>query len=426
MVLEHFAKMHAIMGASHFELRCGLRPPRNGYERHEVALFRQEITADEFKSRFEAEESRPLDRELVQSFFDDKEDRLFWYSRVLQTVVEITHDQRSPDLWKTKEPWIERYLREMSLGSSLSSKRILEIYDLIEEVRVERQLRQAELGEYRAASAAQLIFTVLSQTQEAWKSCQDVAHRSQTDPRYAYATMASALFFREWDPKLPAPDDLHTLLSEEAALVRVALKQQEKAGAVSPTQAVQIINQVHVQPAPVYVAPHVPVPQAAENADRPRSRTRSNSPPADASAITPKLQNWAVGQDGRATWCLFHRRGDVWNERGRIAIPTGNQAILLGALAQNGGALSKNEARKLLAPAYRGKSDAELGQSITETLARIKKAIREAIAEASNCSVDLVKNPIPNYRPDWRAAIEIGYAVKADDGRLVFRTREQM
>jgi len=60
---------------------------------------------------------------------------------------------------------------------------------------------------------------------EAWRSCKDVAARSESDPRYLYSANAVDLFNELWRSGFPAPQRINERLREEFILARAALKQ---------------------------------------------------------------------------------------------------------------------------------------------------------------------------------------------------------
>ena len=64
---------------------------------------------------------------------------------------------------------------------------------------------------------------------------------------------------------------------------------------------------------------------------------------------------------------------------------------------------------------------------ITPSLSKLRTTITDAVKRVDK-NITAVDNPIPYDATGalWQAAIEIGYAVKNDDGKLVFKLSEEI
>lgn len=140
------------------------------------------------------------------------------------------------------------------------------------------------------------------------------------------------------------------------------------------------------------------------------------------------LKNWAIGCEGDKWWVfqwLIQKK--LWAQRGQCDLPEGRVTDLALELAQRGGALGKDEAVTLFrTDGYKKQSLERVFDSVCKpTRNKLAKCIREEIARVANTSVE--DNPIPWIASEkcWRCEIEIGYAVKEEDG-LVFKTRQQI
>ena len=429
IALQHLAELHARHGEMQFQLRFNLREPRNRVERALVQHWSGEISLDEFLQRTREEKSRPLDLELVRSYYEFLEHLLSLYSRLLQVAIEVEHEQRNPQSWHMKERRADRYAREMLLDVNVPPDHVPRIQELAEEVRLERGLRFAVAKGHTAATAALLTRSLLSHVSDNWKRCRAIAHHSRTDRAYLYATTASSLFYKSTYPTLPTPSELQSLLAEELTALRLTFRKLEHPSA--EPNGVQIVSHVHVQPPQVHVAPEIVVNVPAAGAGRRTAAKASNGCTGrevgrEQPKHGPVLKNWAVGVGGKQDWWLFHQNLGRWEQRRKLKIPSGNPHTLLSALAEGSGSMSQGVAYALLRARYSDPTKAELTNAIKHALSKVKRAIREAIADCARCDLDNVRNPIPNVRPGWRAAIQIGYAVVNDEKKVVFRTRQKL
>lgn len=236
-LLDFLAERHARLGRSAFRLVHGLREPRDRVEELQVQLWRDEISKEEYRAQMAAEAARPVDAEMLRRFFEDMEKTIEHYGAMRRTIVEIAYDQLDPDVWIRRESEVDRHAAAMCGRLDILPEHIDKVLSFLEEARVIRERGHVEAPTTRAATAAMLVFQVVDQVSDFWKSCRRIAERSRTDPRYMYATTASKLFLKPCD-RFPLPNELQALMQEEHALARVVLR--ELAPAPTPDGAPQV------------------------------------------------------------------------------------------------------------------------------------------------------------------------------------------
>ena len=233
---EFLAVNHANWGHDKFLLRLGLREPVCSHEKLEIALFRREISRDEFLEQIRKLVTRPVDSEMIRTYYECLEDKLEHYSKMLMQISENLRPSRNES---HDEITVTEHAEEMSGKQNLFGEEIGTVEHFLEESRVEQGLPLPNLLEFRAGTATKLAFDIMDYAQQGWENCLQVAERSRTDLRYTRATTASELFREVWSPTLPAPSDVSALLRQESGLARLALRRQEAEQVVStpPEQA---------------------------------------------------------------------------------------------------------------------------------------------------------------------------------------------
>ncbi|QDU44512.1 hypothetical protein Mal52_29950 [Symmachiella dynata] len=423
-LIELFAKERARLGAYQFDLVNGLKPPRHVYDQLVLEIRLGTLDKDEFDSRIRDAESLPLSLEMVAAYFDELDAKVSWYSRLLQLAHEPTADGNEHD----RQLRADRFTFEIGRKVSLPGRQIQLVHELVEELRIEQRLGLAQLGIHTAPSASGLVLNVTNLAANSWRAHAEIARRSQTSHKYAYAITASELFVSQTIPDLPRPGDLQALLHQELALSRSKMKNQDSTG----NKRVEIINNVSVEPH-FHVSNGINVElEATAEVDSSPEKTGGKKPQTvneqrPRSTSPPKLKNWAVGIEHGNRWWLFHRKNGGWQQRGLVAIPGGNAAALMEQLAEGGGAMSKAEARQRIRPNYVGEDRDKLSRAITEALKKARQAIRKAIAKSAQCEYQEVSSPIPHDHSGWRAVIEIGFAtLDVDRNTLIFQLKEDM
>ncbi|MDB5325904.1 MAG: hypothetical protein JWM57_1473 [Phycisphaerales bacterium] len=211
-----YASLHAQYGPDKFALRFGLRAPRNNSEELEALFFTGQINEDEYKKRFGAHATRPVDRPMLEKFFSEHEAALEKYSEVLVKIVEITTDQHDPYPADRREREVTTAIGNLRSKYDMFSTELMTVSEFLTLVQSDRH-EPIACGDLTADSAHWLSALAFSQTEKAWESCKSIAHRSATDASYLYSTTATDLFYKTWiEPKkLPRPNDLASLMRSE-------------------------------------------------------------------------------------------------------------------------------------------------------------------------------------------------------------------
>ena len=232
------AQRRAKVGGDSFDLRHGLRPPRNAFERVNVDFLQGRITQDQFREAWKADAGRLIDIEMLNAFCNAYEDRLQSYGRMLQAVVAIATDQREPDAWRRREAEADRHVEEMEAKLPLWGEQVGTVFTFLTELQADRNGEPVQCGDHSAASAHALANLVIDHAAGGWRGCKKIAAQSRTDPRYLYATSASHLFYKVHLPGLPRPNDLMSLMAlERAAALKVLRERQRSAEAAPPAPA---------------------------------------------------------------------------------------------------------------------------------------------------------------------------------------------
>ena len=155
----------------------------------------------------------------------------------------------------------------------------------------------------------------------------------------------------------------------------------------------------------------------------------SQEPEGDGSEKPVNLQRWAIGVEADRWWVFqWFSNHKEWRERGRLDLPRGRVRGLARLLAEHGGTISKDQAVDL----FRTDGKQTWGRkkvydSVCVPARRdLVKAIRGAVSRVSKQKVQGDPIPWDQSAQAWQAAIEIGYSVKDHDGKLNFKTRDQL
>ncbi|HUT58107.1 MAG TPA: hypothetical protein VNA25_09695 [Phycisphaerae bacterium] len=237
---QALAQLRAKVGKDRFDLRYGLRPPRDAIERAEIDLFQGRITQDQFREACKADAERPIDIEMLDTFCNAYEDRLQSYSRMLQTVIAIATDQREPDAWCRREAEVDRHVEEMKAEMPLQKEQVGTVFTFLAELRADRNGEPVQCGGRSAESAHRLADVIMDHAVEGWRSGKKIAEKSRTDPSYLYPTSASHLFYEAYLPGLPRPNDLMSLMVLERARARKAIQEQPGTAKTAPSASASI------------------------------------------------------------------------------------------------------------------------------------------------------------------------------------------
>jgi hypothetical protein len=137
-----------------------------------------------------------------------------------------------------------------------------------------------------------------------------------------------------------------------------------------------------------------------------------------------RFEQCAVGIDGARKWQRFTRHGSEWRHRGPLkGLRKGLREKLLRAFAEYGGGLGRADALKTAAGGPFHPTDAsKLMKKIKPEMSELREILRAAFGVTDKA------DPLPweDKAEAWHARIHIGFATKDDQGRLTFRTMEEL
>jgi hypothetical protein len=138
----------------------------------------------------------------------------------------------------------------------------------------------------------------------------------------------------------------------------------------------------------------------------------------------PQLKNYAIAIEHHGAWHVFKRYKQKWRHQGKATgIKEGRQEELLECFAEGSGLLTDNSAVKSVRRTYSQDDKKRIMKILKPQISRLRGIIRLNL-HIKDRSVD----PLPRDKGNgaWRARIQIGLAVKSDDGSLEFKLPEKL
>lgn len=385
-----YARKHASLGDRMFRLLHELRPPRNCRERWRLQFERQEISEQEFFDLCIEHQRQPVDRELVESYYEELHERLNWLIKFWQAIMARNDDSERGLEATISSAQRDRYLKEVGGPGSLSQVQIDAIVRIVEQVRVERDWGLAVWGPYSEASGQLLLTTVRDVSRNRWQKAKELVREKHSDEFGRPLLTPEFLMKEAWVS--PPFMELAALLRHEAAAVRLWL---------NPTSST--------------------LPQAAGKTSR---KSTASDPPERLPSNPIDFKNWGLGLEDGKRWKLFQRNQNRWDQRATILISPGHQTRLLTEFVRGGGSLLVKSAIELQRTNYPGLPDKKILELIKHTISDLRKTLRDAIAKVAKCSIDSAKNPLPLNGDRWVAQIEIGLAALDDDNQLRLQVQQ--
>lgn len=225
-VRELLAKLHEGLGPSSFRLYYNLRKPTSRQEVWAYQHFHGEITTEELKQRMQAHAERPVDQEIINEAYDQVEAWLQHYSRALLAAAETLKSGCSPNRRERLERLATRSLARTEGQFRLDFEELKTLYAFIDRMRLERGLGLAAVEGESATNAIHLTLLVFRNAVLHWDSCSRIAKNSRTNANYLYAMTAAQLLFGKDGPKLPKPQNLMALLTQERSAATITLADQ--------------------------------------------------------------------------------------------------------------------------------------------------------------------------------------------------------
>lgn len=398
--IDYLAGLHARIGPREFKLVCGVLQPRHPLEAHFIDLWKGAPDSEELTARGDALDRYPVTLTLLTAFQEDLSEATIHYGQMLSWIRNERDRNESAPSDEMSIQTISYFARELTRRYSVTKYQLHAIHTLAEECRAEAGRPIPTHGQLSAPSAMQLA-----------RECHDLAAdhwfrllRPQKSGRLEPHLYGQALrrFRNSILPQLPRATWLQTIVSEEFALLRLFLR---KHGPFPVDEAHEI-----------YGTPNNAVvelePQVAVEAAR--------------TSRQPSLPNWACAYDGMGHWYLFHKSDGQWGKPGRIEFPAGLPSEIMKLFAEHGGRLDRAAAIAWLEQQQPRHSLERRSRSLTENISRARTSIRDAVAAAGKFDSENIPDPLPLLNGSWIAAVEIGFAVTNDAGRLDFKRKEDM
>jgi len=219
--LPRVARSHQRLGTSRFELLFGVRPPANENEERDRGFFVGTVSRDEYRRRLA---TLPVDSEMLNTAFAEAQELTDNYGSMLQALLDPDLRACGP-IDERAERRIDKLAESLAKKSALYKENLRTLSQFLTEMRVVKQLGCAAAGGFNAPTAVQLIRVAAWHVRESWKSCRELAYKSQTQPQYLYAASARHLFDHVSRGGLPRPLDLETLVEQESVAASLYLRE---------------------------------------------------------------------------------------------------------------------------------------------------------------------------------------------------------
>jgi hypothetical protein len=235
-ILDGLKAMREHLGARKFELYYNLRPPTDLAEEWMRDCYQGRITEEEFRDRLKRDAERPIDLRMLTTFHEAYEANAHHYSAILQAAV-VRPSEDNSHLRAQRMHQIDVHMSQLGAKLPLWRENWETVFDFLDDVRLSSNLGLEKLGEFEATSAHWLAELLFMRIAEAWRSCVEIAHRSQHDCRYLYAVDAIDLFRDQWHATFPPPQNLSERLRREFKLARRALVSMAEPSTPTSTEA---------------------------------------------------------------------------------------------------------------------------------------------------------------------------------------------
>src|SRR5208282_532168 len=133
--LDALADLHRLFGAESFELRYNLRLPKGRIEELQRQLLRNEINEADFRARAKADANRPIDLEMLTTFYDGYQNYVETYSRVLQEIARLANPANGLN-WRAQEKTIDKQIDVLRGKLPLWRGNLTTVFDFLDEMRV--------------------------------------------------------------------------------------------------------------------------------------------------------------------------------------------------------------------------------------------------------------------------------------------------
>lgn len=232
---EHdIAVMHQRWGPDTFRLRFGLREPNTVLEEYELKLFRGEVALDEAKENLRGYAQRPVDAQMLKTFFEEVGAQIRRHGIFMQEVSDLLCNPHRQPVTDEDEAELDRLADETRVQSRMDKREMHSVFDFLQEARVAKRMGRVQLGEFITPTAIELVTLVTSYARESWKANRATCRFFGDQAEVRAIDLFGMFAFRS----LPRPRDLITLIDEEFALARIYLRERQAEASSAPATPV--------------------------------------------------------------------------------------------------------------------------------------------------------------------------------------------
>jgi hypothetical protein len=389
-LIRTLAEFHDSVGHDRFRLLYGLRPPRTPLEQA------GHLTEEQYRDVCRVEANRPVDERMLAVLYEELEKRVVAYGRFIGEVAGQCRDIENGVTASWKAGVVESHLAAATVKLNLFGAEITTALSFLAEVRIERGMGLAQVGEVSDASAALLALRRTDAAERLWGMVLGVGE-GRADPLTPAATF-ELIHGRQF----PDAGGVQALLHQEHAAVRLALRGRVPASS-SPTGEVDtlVVNAARCEVrAETLVVPPLPVPPPPAGGQSGSANGTGPTKPTQKSVAVKRWSELGIGIDESETLAFVPapaagarvRKGDgkplaLSGKRWRVVFE-------LASLASDGRRVSRRELERRLAEATgRGRSGsveaahaaadhfrpAKMGKAFTDTLADLRRSLRAEV-----------------------------------------------
>ena len=304
---QHLAELHAKYGRDRLELRFGLRLPRTKVEEVEAAFWQGKLPESEFGELLKEQALRPIDLEMLRSFYTEFNARLSDYRGLWCAVAAFMKSGQTEPAALGLEAELDELARKLKEPLAIWRSHITTVSEFLTEVRAASGLGPVRSSGFVDAFAHGVAWRVFCWAAEQWQKRRLEADESVAGADGAEETTAASSFFHHTMTDLPGPDEIEALLALERAEAESALRSRllQRSGderAVHVTaQSCTVVTQS--------LAPQSSVGPSVESpSDRSEDQTSADSPPKQAAGHGLVVNHDDFSVTFRGITCPFPKR----------------------------------------------------------------------------------------------------------------------
>ncbi len=215
-MLHSYAAYRASIGADRFDLLMGRREPRSSAERLHAQAFRESWDDERFKTALYELISRPVDDEMLETYFEYMSAELETYIVIVKSVLNALSSGFEEDRSEARRT-INKAVEKLRKKSPLFVQELETLSDFLARTMGSRE--PVRVGHWKASSAHMLATFVMNFVADEWERAEDLSYRESRDPLEIFEERCIRT------DVLPIPRDLDSLLHIERVRARDLLAQ---------------------------------------------------------------------------------------------------------------------------------------------------------------------------------------------------------